>query len=484
MEQSQLVELIRTLQPAEIEKIRSFAAIPFFNNGRMKAQVVPLLDICLTHPWNGSPQMLKKIHIFEKLFPNQKYVEGKLEKVMVEAHKVVRAGLLVLHYFRKENEFNQAFDFAETIRIRGLDVRYSQQLVRLQKVQAESPLKSTSSYFHQFLLENAKHEEDSFHNQVKGDLNVPKALQALEHYYHLYRLSLLNRFLLQQKVANLEVSDSIISILEENMVPERCLVGEPPIIVTYMIFGLLRKERPEPSDIRSLFDLLLSYEKKLDTESLREFYTYLRNMCVLVLIMSPEHEEINFTLHELYKDNLKRGFLHYEGKIHPSRYLAISENASRVKNYEWALDFIEKRRHEVIGENESQDIYRLNLANYFFGMGHFSNCLANIPPTSPFVDYLLHGKRLELKALYELRSDLLPYKLDAFKMFLSRTSQKLLSETQRQIHSDFANLLHQLIYSKPADPKRSEVLIKRIQEKKQAAEWRWLLEKAKALKAK
>ncbi len=43
------------------------------------------------------------------------------------------------------------------------------------------------------------------------------------------------------------------------------------------------------------------------------------------------------------------------------------------------------------------------------------------------MNYLFFGKRLELKALYELRSDLLDFKLDAFKMFLSRTSPKLLS---------------------------------------------------------
>jgi len=66
-------------------------------------------------------------------------------------------------------------------------------------------------------------------------------------------------------------------------------------------------------------------------------------------------------------------------------------------------------------------------------------------------------------------------------MFLSRTSPKLLSESQRQIYTNFANLLHQLVYSNPGDPKRSNLLISRIQEKKQAAEWRWLLEKAKAL---
>lgn len=147
-------------------------------------------------------------------------------------------------------------------------------------------------------------------------------------------------------------------------------------------------------------------------------------------------------LHELYKDNLVRGYLHYEGKLHPSRYIAVSSHAIRVKDFDWALEFIEKYKNELIGENETRDIYRMNLANYLFAVGRFDECLDNIPSSSPFLDYMLKGKRLELKALYELRSDLLSYKLDAFKMFLSRTSQKLLSEQQRRIHGDFANFLN------------------------------------------
>ena len=96
------------------------------------------------------------------------------------------------------------------------------------------------------------------------------------------------------------------------------------------------------------------------------------------------------------------------------------------------------------------------------------------------VDYLLAGKRLELKALYELQSDLLPYKLDAFKMFLSRTSQKLLPDNRRQMNIDFINLLFQIVSAPPGDPKRSARLIKHVEEKKQASEWHWLLAKARA----
>ncbi len=481
MENSHLVELIKTLKPTEKQQILQFSTLSYFNPGKMKDRVAPFLELCFNHPWGVAPQNLEKKEIYAKIFPGQKFLEGKLEKLMVEAHRVVRAFLLTQYYFRENNEFHQAFDFSEIVRTRGLKTRYQQLLARIQKAQKEPLLKDVSYFHHQFLLEYAIHDEESRRNQVKGDLNIPNVLEALDIHYQLNRLALLNRFLLQQKVARLQVSDFMETLLTEDKIPERYLDASISIKINFAIFNLLKKDSPEASDIRGLFDLLLAHEKNLDEGSLREFYTYLRNLCILVLLTNFEKIEVEFTLHELYKDNLMRGYLHYEGKIPASRYWAVSSNATRVKDFEWALEFIEKYKLELIGENETQDIYRLNLANYLFGIGQFSECLDNIPPTSPFVDYLLHGKRLELKALYELYSDLLPYKLDAFKMFLSRTSQKLLSESQRQINSDFANLLHQLINSLPGDHKRSELLTKRIQEKKQSAEWRWLLEKAKAL---
>jgi hypothetical protein len=483
MEQSQLIEFILTLEPEEKEQVRQFATLPFFNDGRMRTLVLPLLDICLNHPWHDPKQVLKKKLVFEKLFPGQVFVDGKLEKVMVEALKVVRAFLLTQYYFREANDFQQNFDFSEITRARGMDLRHLQLLTRLQKKQETFLWKNSTFFNQQFLLEKAIHDVETVRNQVKGDLNIPNVLQALELYYYLNRLSLLNFFLLQKKVVNISTSDMVESIFEDVSLPERYLEESPSLRINFEINKLLKLVHPEPRDVRSLFDLLNLYEHKLDPASLREFYTYLRNLCVLISNMYFDNEEIRVTLFELYKDNLIRGYLHYEGKLHPNTYLAVSFAAVRVNQFDWALDFVEKYKNELIGENETQDIYRLNLANYYFGIGQFSNCLDNIPPTSPFVDYLLHGKRLELKALYELQSDLLSYKLDAFKMFISRTSQKLLSEAQRQTNSDFANLLHQLVNSQPGDPKRSDLLISRINEKKQSAEWRWLLEKAKALKS-
>ena len=46
MEQSYLIELIRTLSHEEKPQAREFAMLSFVNDGKMRAWVVPLLDVC------------------------------------------------------------------------------------------------------------------------------------------------------------------------------------------------------------------------------------------------------------------------------------------------------------------------------------------------------------------------------------------------------------------------------------------------------
>jgi hypothetical protein len=357
-------------------------------------------------------------------------------------------------------------------------------LSRLQKFQEEAAYKNEVYLQRQFQLDYAIHLDDCFHNQKKGDLNITNVIQSLDLHYHINRISVLNRFLLQQKEANIAISKVVKSSLAQEPIREEYLLECPILNIHYVIHGILQKEPPAVTDVQLLFTILRENEGQIDQDSLVEFYTYLRNFCILIINNDPENEEIHVVMHELYKDNLERGFLLYDGKMHPSRYLSIYDNAAKVKKNDWALDFIEKYKDVIIGENESQDIYRFNKARYFFDVGKYRDCLDHIPATFPFIDYLIIAKRVELKALYELNDDLFSYKLDTFKMYLSRTSHKLFSEQQRLLHTNFANFLTQIISAPPGDHKRADRIIDRLHAKKQTAEWRWLLAKAQELKQK
>jgi hypothetical protein len=251
--------------------------------------------------------------------------------------------------------------------------------------------------------------------------------------------------------------------------------------VNYQIFQVLKKKVPTHSDLLHILNLIQDHEKELNLELRQEFHSYLRNFAIIILNNNQEDKEIESLLHNLDKDELNKGYLYYEGKITASKFTAITTIALRVQEFDWAHNFIETHRGKVHGENETQDFYRFNKARYLFAIGKFEECLEILPQTSRYLNYFLIGKRLELKALYETESDLLSFRLDNFKMYLSRTSIKIMDETSRQIHLYFVNYLHQLVHSIPGDKKRSEELLKRIKTTKNASEYRWLLAKAEEL---
>lgn len=484
MEQSRLIELIQILSEEEKTQILEFVTQPFLKQEKITQHAITFLRFCLKHPWDYTNQKMEKKVVFEKVFPQQRFVEGKVEKLMVEAYKAIRYWLLIQNYFREENEFSQLFDFAEILRKRKLDSRHQQILARLQNLQAKAKQKNSLHFHRQILLEGAIHYDACRNNHIKGDLNIPNLLHTLDTYHHLRRLALLNCYLMQQKTIHLDDSEVIIYNLNVPSVPERCLNESLLLRLHNEIFNFLTNRLPTKAEIQHLFNLLLSSEREIDMENLLEFHAYLRNLCVILLNQALDQEEFFPLLYAIYTDGLKRGFLFSEGLLPASRYFQISTIAIKSNQIDWAFDFIEKYKHLIIGETEDQDIYRLNVANCLFEIGRYDEAVEHIPVTLPFVDLQVVGKRLELKILFELQNELFSYRLDAFKMFLSRTSKALLSEEARRKNQDFVNCLEQIIRSRPGDKARSERLVNRIREKKQTAEWHWLLAKAQELATK
>ncbi|MDX1911540.1 MAG: hypothetical protein SFV22_08655, partial [Saprospiraceae bacterium] len=283
MHQSQLMELIQAMSPDEQSEMLDFTQLPFFNSGRMRKQVRPMLQLCLDYLKNNNPVAVEKEDWYRQIFDNQQFVEGKLEKVMVEAHKFIRSYLLVRHYFREENEFYQTYDFSEILRTRGLDARHQYTLSKLQRLQADTVQRDAAYFYQQFLLEKAIHDRESVHNQAKGDLNIPNLLSALDIHAQINRLSHLNFFLLQQKATNLQASDYIQSLIQQSVSYAEPILNESPSLrIHHKIHQLLSHSQPTPDEIQSLFELLKKYESQIIPAELREFYTYLRSLCVVV----------------------------------------------------------------------------------------------------------------------------------------------------------------------------------------------------------
>jgi len=479
---SQLIDLLQHFSPDELREFRAFVASPYFNRGAFVKETSALLAFIEKAQPDFLENSLDRKVAYATVFSKGIFVEGKLDKVMSELHLLSKDFVAVHQYMQPENEFQQLLDRLAFYRTRGLENRFENLKQRLVKHQHDTAYQDQAFFHRAFLLEYEIHKYQNLHNHKRGDLNIPVALESLDVHYFFLKTELLSHYLLQQKVTQLDLPPEMIQTIRESKLPDRYMDAYPVLRISHKIFRLLEEGNPAVQDFEDVHELLNHYEAEIEPALLRFYFTYIRNLCVL--LYNGGHAHLLPMLFILQKDHLARGYLYYDyydNKISPSAFLSLCSTAFKLKEYDWAKTFITDHRGRIIGDNDTYDYCQLLQANYWFAVGEYDRALDILPPTFQDLDYHLYARRLELKIYYESGSDLLPYKMDAFKMHLSRASQKILAPTMKEMTGNFINLLFQLYSVPKGDTARAQRIIQRIKAKQSLAERDWLLEKAEQL---
>lgn len=480
MENSGLVELIKVLTNKELKDFMLFLESPYHNRGRYRKEAQTLFKFLIKYAPNFESEKIGKEKAYRLIFPDELFVEGRIEKVMVELSKSIRMFLLTEHYFREENHLAAQTDFGQILKDRRLVQRAFNQVRAVLDDLKQDMFKNAQDYDRLYKASILAYSIETEKNTWKEDFNIGKTLRFLDLYYYGSRLTLLNHYLLLSKFARVNHEIDLPKEKQIDLLFEVAAEESPSIFVARKIFNLYSEGDPTPASFEVLLSLLRRYEPDIDAENLKFFFSYLRNYCTALLTMG--HQHLWPALHEIQRDNLDKGYFYYQDAIPPGAFFSIANTALRVAKLDWAFAFIEAHKYKILGDNATQDYYRLVYANYLFAKGAYEETLDYIPPASPNMDFHLWARRLELKTYFELDSDLLSYKIDAFKMYLSRSRQKILSENTYEVNVNFVNILNQMFQSKPGDSRRGETIYKRIQEKKQLHEKDWLIEKVKKLK--
>ncbi|MDX1912309.1 MAG: hypothetical protein SFV22_12525 [Saprospiraceae bacterium] len=475
MTQTFAIDVIQTLHSDEANEFRLFLESPYFMQGFKQEGVRPLFEALYLAVQNGTIETLEKEDLHEQLFPGREYVESKLDKLMSELKRLLERFVLVQRYLSDDNEAQQLLDISVDMRLRGLETRYQQALEKTKKKADHAGGESLKSLFFRYRLAMEEQEWHSTFNKGKGDLNIPETINHLDVYYFAHRLWMQNHLLFMQRAASIPITlEQIVDI------PQKALQSSHFLDISRDVHVLLNKDALHENDFNQILHKIQSHEQSLSPESLAEFYAYLRNLCVILI--DAGHTHIHAVLHEINKDNLRRGYFYLHGKISPNACLSMMQTALSVNDIPWASEFIEVHKDNILGENETQDFYRMNKALCLFGEKKYEEALEMIPFGSTYSFYHLMARRLELKIHYELRSELLDHKIDAFKMFISRAGRKVFSANLHELFTNFVNFVRQLSQSDgPQARQRSQTLLKRISEKERVAERLWLLEKAREL---
>lgn len=478
MVNSDLFLLFKGLTNKEIKALSAYIDSPITNKIRYRQEAQYLIKILQKHIAGNTIDKLDKTTIYHALFPDKPFVNGLLERVMFELTQAIRIFWTVERYLDDSNTLEMQLDYAEILQRKGILSKASYVVNHtLEEIKNQSFL-STKGYGIAFDAAYLAYSLATHKNKQKNDLEINQALKYLEFYYVINKLELINHYLLLNKFSRVEINLDTNYFGTGIHIPITEASEAPVIYIAHKIYCLLQENHPKPEGFETLLQLLTQYEAQLEAVTAKNFFAYLRNYCAF--LVNDGYWEFFPVLHQIHLDNLSKGYLLHQGKITVSAYLNVANIALRAHKHEWAFDFIQQYRDKVIEASDSEQIYDLNMANYYFYRKDFDKALDFLPAASENLEYHLFARKLELRIYYEIKSDLLEYKLEAFKMYIRRASQKTITESNRERHANFANLLHQLASTMPGDRTRAQRLLDRM-EGKQVAEKEWLIEQIKKI---
>ncbi|MEO1517748.1 MAG: hypothetical protein AAFV95_22185 [Bacteroidota bacterium] len=467
----------------EMQSLSHFLQSPYFFDGRSLPSAVLALFHLLQqwHPSFPSAQVEKQA-VYPQLFPGESPSKGKLEKVMSGLQKAVEQ-FIVVHYAPIHREIDQQKIMLRFYREKQLENGFRNGLKKFDKIQKKETKKGSNFYQYEFWKETEISQYAFLYNYNtrKEDLNLTNGIQSLDIYYFVLRLELVNKLLAQHKFQRplfVETQQQLIRQLLPH-IEEQQFFQTPLLELNAAVFSFLSEEKEE--QYQKLLLLLGQYQKEIPDEQLKPLLTLCRNYC----IRQYNRGKKGFLrkAFELYKDHLAQGYLHYEDGLLPRTVKTIMELGLRLKELDWAKQFLQDYKSSIVGTNHPEEVYRYNLAIYHFASGRFEEALSLLADTYEDTFYKIDARRLEIKIYYETQSVLLEARLNAFRILILRTSKGTLPELHRSGNDNFVKLLSQILHSATrGNAKRIDRLKERLQDKAVIADKHWLLEKLEEMK--
>ena len=471
-----LGSLLTALNNAEILEFERFVVSPFFYNGTQYGDLPALLRYILgkvQEPVAGQTPFERQ-EAFAVTYPDQRFVDGKLEKSLSALHQLLKRYVTIRQQELSGAEFDGLLYQLAFYRERRLKNRFE----NLRDPMVEHPdLKGSASQHtlrRQFMFDYEICNFELYFNSKKAYASMPVAMESLEASYLLSKLELINQYLMARRITRFEVPEEVAELMYKGHFPEQVINKHPILLIAYKIFRLLEQEQPSVAEFEELQQLIENHTNEVDHEYIRAYLTYLRNLCTLLV----NDNQISFlpVLFNLSKEHYQRGYLHYEGKIHGTTLISVSHNALRLNEIKWAEMFVLNHENKVLSDTPENDYYHLAKANLLFHQKKYDDATSLIPDGFNSADLTLLCRRLEMKCYYEMQSTMLDYKIDTFRMFLSRTGKDLLPALLKRRNGNFVNLLARIVTTPKGDRQRAQKLKEAALSQAEIVERDWLVE--------
>jgi hypothetical protein len=417
LEQSKLIELLKTFTASELLAFRDFVASPYFNK---REELVLLYAYLKKVAAEGYPEVrITRERLFAAAFPGEAFVEARLYHTMSRLYQCAMRFIQV--EAQDEKPWSGAIAGAASLYRRKLPRHYSRAALRGREILEEQTTRDHHYFLGQFHISAL---EELYFSDLTDTTKSGQSIQAASDFLDRYYLSRKLRFLcvmLDRRhflgvESRMELYAGVMQFLEGH-----AYLSEPAIAVYHAM--VLAQTEAEP---RLHFDRFLRWWR----ESVTVFTPYDQKtqlgLAVNFCIQQIRKGDKSYAepLADLYREGLERRLLLEEGRISPWTFKNIVKLNLGLRRYDWVESFV-LAYSSALHEDEREDAMHFNLAELYYHQGNFEQAQLHLVRVE-FAQwrYGLGAKTLLAKIYCETREqEALDTLLSSFGAYLQRNQR-------------------------------------------------------------
>lgn len=465
MKKSQVIDILTTLDKSEIREFKKWLLSPVHNQ---REDVVQLFDYLMAGNHLYEDKFLEKERVFRKIFGKEPYNDAKLRQTNHFLNRSLEEYLCYKEW--QEDEIGSRVPLITQFRKRKLSKQFQKTVRTLQQVQHDHPYRDDRFYRNEYYIQLELY--DHLHGQKRTPQNnLQEISDTLDHAYFLEKLRLSCRMIFHQIVHKTDFNfgplDKLFEFIESNK-----LLEQPVIAVYYYIFKAVTESEKDQFFFEKL-RLTIQSSGSLFTQSERkEVYLMAINYCIRK--MNAGVEQFVREAFEWYKQGFENSTLIEDNVISRWTYLNVVLIALKLKEFEWAEDFIE-HFNSLVEENYRENFHHYSKARLYFDKRDYDKAM-DLLVQFEYDDLLinLNAKTLLLKIYFENDEfETLEFLLESMRSFIRR--KKVLGYHK----SNYQNIIRftkKLIRINPFDKKEKKKLREVITKTNPLTEKEWLLQ--------
>lgn len=465
MQNSKLIELLRTFEKEDFRAFSDFVKSPYYNK---RADLIALFSYLKKCAPDFPANKLDHKKVFKNVFPKEAYDEKQMGYCMNYLHKLTEKFVGLRKYEAKE--FSRETDILEGLVERRLDKHYQYLKTKNETILKQTQIKDSQYYFQKYQM--ATIANTHFLNQeIRAfDASLQNAANALDFFYLGEKIKLACEILDRQRIFQGKYQLCFEKAIHE--IGQGVSFSEHPVIAQYyQIFKMLTEENAE-SHYQKLKQLFRKNDHQTSLIDKQKILIYGINQCLRQIRSAENKHYYGEEALSLYIDGVNRKLLFSKGYLSPWHFNNMIKLGTNLKKYDWAENFI-RENAPFLEEHFRENALHYNLADVYFQKNNYADAVTELHQVE-FNDpsYAIGAREMLMRIYYETEEEEALFSLIAsFTIYLKRN--KNLSSDVRKTYLNFCKILNQIL---KRNPKNYMSIEAKIKETKLLNAKNWLLD--------